>query len=81
MLQLLMSVAMFISRTDQIQMKRVNIKVMVNLRSISSCQKVAKCRECHPHTSHLQGVLKMGDPQVTIGFNTKSWSNESEYFT
>ena len=22
------------------------------------------------------GVLKMGDPQVTIGFNTKSWSND-----
>ena len=27
------------------------------------------------HRDRYGGVLDMGDPQVTIGFNTKSWSS------
>ena len=26
------------------------------------------------HLSHIYGGLKWGDPQVTMGFNAKSWS-------
>ena len=28
--------------------------------------------------NYIYGVLKIGDPQVTIGFNTRSWSNDSD---